>query len=170
MELNPGEVSQVFSDPEGAHFIYKMISKNTLPLEDAKSEIRTQISSQRYRDSMKSFEGNVVFNDAYFISRRKRRRPDKLSCESQNKSLTPCSELTTLATVSGHRYALKAAQNIEARAQPLRTCACVMSGDTILKRNIPRAFCSIDSGLFPTKTLKWRAHLNALYCKRNFTY
>ncbi|MGC2259181.1 MAG: hypothetical protein WA594_12815, partial [Candidatus Sulfotelmatobacter sp.] len=56
------------SDPDGAHFIYKMISKKTLPLEDAKSEIRTQISSQRYRDSMKSFEGNVVFNDAYFIS------------------------------------------------------------------------------------------------------
>ena len=68
MDLNPGEVSQVFSDPDGAHFIYKMISKNTLPLEDAKAEIRTQISSQRYRDSMKSFEGNVVFNDAYFIS------------------------------------------------------------------------------------------------------
>ena len=67
MELNPGEVSQVFSDPEGAHFIYKMISKNTLPLEDVKPEIRTQISVQRYRDSIKSFEGNVVFNDAYFI-------------------------------------------------------------------------------------------------------
>lgn len=68
MDLNPGEVSQVFSDPDGAHFIYKMISKNILPLEDAEAEIRTQISSQRYRDSMKSFEGNVVFNDAYFIS------------------------------------------------------------------------------------------------------
>ena len=67
MDLNPGEVSQVFSDPEGAHFIYKMISKNTLPLEDVKPEIRTQISVQRYRDSIKSFEGNVVFNDAYFI-------------------------------------------------------------------------------------------------------
>ncbi|MGC2548733.1 MAG: peptidylprolyl isomerase, partial [Candidatus Sulfotelmatobacter sp.] len=59
MDLNPGEVSQVFSDPDGAHFIYKMISKNILPLEDAEAEIRTQISSQRYRDSMKSFEGNV---------------------------------------------------------------------------------------------------------------
>ncbi|MGC2371250.1 MAG: peptidylprolyl isomerase [Candidatus Sulfotelmatobacter sp.] len=67
MDLNPGEVSQVFSDPDGAHFTYKMISKNILPLEDAEAEIRTQISSQRYRDSMKSFEGNVVFNDAYFI-------------------------------------------------------------------------------------------------------
>ncbi len=67
MELNPGEVSQLFSDPDGAHFIYKMVSKKTLPLEDAKEEIRAQISSQRYRDSMKGFEGNVVFNDAYFV-------------------------------------------------------------------------------------------------------
>jgi parvulin-like peptidyl-prolyl cis-trans isomerase-like protein len=66
MDLKPGEVSEVFSDPGGAHFIYKMISKHTLALDDAKPEIRTTISSQRYRDSMKSFQGNVVFSDAYF--------------------------------------------------------------------------------------------------------
>ncbi len=66
MDLKPGEVSEVFSDPAGAHFIYKMISKQTLTLEDAKAEIRTAISSQRYRDSMKSFQGDVVFSDAYF--------------------------------------------------------------------------------------------------------
>ncbi len=66
MDLKPGEVSQVFSDPSGAHFIYKMISRQTLTLEDAKAEIRTTISTQRYRDSMKAFQGNVVFSDAYF--------------------------------------------------------------------------------------------------------
>jgi hypothetical protein len=66
MELKPGEVSEVFSDPGGAHFIYKMISKQTLTLEEAKTEIRAAISSQRYRDSMKSFQGDVVFSDAYF--------------------------------------------------------------------------------------------------------
>src|SRR5580658_718944 len=66
MDLKAGEVSEVFSDPGGAHFIYKMISKHALTLDDAKTEIRTAISSQRYRDSMKSFEGNVVFSDAYF--------------------------------------------------------------------------------------------------------
>jgi hypothetical protein len=66
MDLNTGEVSEVFSDPAGAHFIYKMISKQILTLEDVSSEIRTAISSQRYRDSMKSFEGDVVFSDAYF--------------------------------------------------------------------------------------------------------
>lgn len=66
MDLKPGEVSEVFSDPGGAHFIYKMIGKRTLTLEEAKTEMRTAISSQRYRDSMKSFQGDVVFSDAYF--------------------------------------------------------------------------------------------------------
>lgn len=65
-DLKPGEVSEVFSDPGGAHFIYKMISKQTLTLEDVKAEVRSAISSQRYRDSMKSFQGDVVFSDAYF--------------------------------------------------------------------------------------------------------
>lgn len=66
VDLKPGEVSEVFSDPGGAHFIYKMISKETLTLEAAKAEIRSAISSQRYRDSMKGFQGDVVFSDAYF--------------------------------------------------------------------------------------------------------
>ena len=66
MDLKPGEVSQVFSDPAGAHFIYKMISQHTLTLEEATPEIRTAISTQRFRASMKTFQGNVVFSDAYF--------------------------------------------------------------------------------------------------------
>jgi hypothetical protein len=66
MDLKPGEVSEVFSDPGGAHFIYKIISKETLTLEAVKTEIRTAISTQRYRDSMKGFQGDVVFSDAYF--------------------------------------------------------------------------------------------------------
>jgi hypothetical protein len=66
MEMKPGEVSEVFSDPGGAHFIYKMISKQTLTLEEAKTEIRGAISGQRYRESMKGFQGDVVFSDAYF--------------------------------------------------------------------------------------------------------
>jgi hypothetical protein len=67
MDLKVGEVSEVFSDPEGAHFIYKMIGKRMLTLEEAKTEIRTAISSRRYHDSMKDFQDNTVFNDAYFI-------------------------------------------------------------------------------------------------------
>jgi hypothetical protein len=77
MDLKPGGVSEVFSDPSGAHFIYKMISKRTLTLEDAKTEIRTVISSQRYRDSMKSFQGDVMFSDAYFNP------PEKLATSPQ---------------------------------------------------------------------------------------
>ncbi len=66
LDMKPGEVSEVFSDPDGAYFIYKMISKEILTLDEVKTEIRTAISSQRYRDSMKSFQGDVVFDDDYF--------------------------------------------------------------------------------------------------------
>jgi hypothetical protein len=66
LDVKPGEVSKVFSDPGGAKFIYKMITKETPTLEEVKTEIRTAISSQRYHDSMKSFQGDVVFSDAYF--------------------------------------------------------------------------------------------------------
>jgi hypothetical protein len=67
MDLQPGQISQVFSDPEGAHFIYKMLGKETLSFEDVKTDIRSQMANQRYRESMKAFEGDVVFNDAYFV-------------------------------------------------------------------------------------------------------
>jgi hypothetical protein len=66
LDLKPGEVSEVFSDPGGAHFIYKMICKQSLTLPEAAAEIRSEISSSRYRDSTKAFQGNAVFNDAYF--------------------------------------------------------------------------------------------------------
>src|ERR1700691_381961 len=66
MDLKPGEVSVVISDTSGGHYIYKMISKETLPLDAVKAEIRNTISSQRYRDSMQEFQGNVELNDAYF--------------------------------------------------------------------------------------------------------
>jgi hypothetical protein len=83
IDLKPGEVSEVFSDPGGAHFIYKMIGKQTLTLEEAKAEIRTAISSQRYRESLKSFQGDVVFSDAYFnppekpVTAARRNRPGR---------------------------------------------------------------------------------------------
>lgn len=66
MNLKPGEVSEVISDPSSDHYIYKLVSKETLPLDTVKAEIRGAISSQRYRDSMQSFQGNVDMNDAYF--------------------------------------------------------------------------------------------------------
>jgi parvulin-like peptidyl-prolyl isomerase len=65
-ELKPGEVSEVISDPSGAYYIYEMVSKETVPLDSVKTDIRTQISAQRYRENMQSFQGNVDLNDAYF--------------------------------------------------------------------------------------------------------
>ena len=68
MDLKAGEVSEVISDPNSGHYIYKLISKETLaPGDDkVKTEIRNTISGQRYRDSMQGFQGNVDMNDAYF--------------------------------------------------------------------------------------------------------
>jgi len=66
MDLKPGEVSEVISDPNGGHYIYKMVSEETLSLESVSVEIRKTISSQRYRDSMQAFQGNSELNDAYF--------------------------------------------------------------------------------------------------------
>jgi hypothetical protein len=43
-----------------------MVGKETLSVEAVKSDILKVISSQRYRDSMQSFQGNIDLNDAYF--------------------------------------------------------------------------------------------------------
>jgi bifunctional DNA-binding transcriptional regulator/antitoxin component of YhaV-PrlF toxin-antitoxin module len=66
MDLKPGDVSEVISDPNSGHYIYKLVSKETLSVDTVKAEIRNTISSQRYRDSMQNFQGNVDLNDAYF--------------------------------------------------------------------------------------------------------
>ncbi|MGA3090930.1 MAG: peptidylprolyl isomerase [Terriglobales bacterium] len=66
MDLKPGEVSEVIADPNGGYFVYKLISKETLTLDAVKPEIQRAISSQRYRDSMQGFQGNIEMNDAYF--------------------------------------------------------------------------------------------------------
>jgi hypothetical protein len=66
MDLKPDEVSEVISDPNGPHYIYKLVSKETLALDAVKPEIRSLISSQRYRDSTQSFQKDIDLNDAYF--------------------------------------------------------------------------------------------------------
>jgi hypothetical protein len=68
MSLPPGEVSELLSDPGGGHFIYKMVSKETLSPQEARPEIRKQLSEQRYREATRHFSGDVVFNDTYFAS------------------------------------------------------------------------------------------------------
>jgi hypothetical protein len=66
MDLKSGEVSQVISDPNSGHYIYIMVSKETLSLESVTPDVRKLISSQRYRDGMQSFQNDVDLNDAYF--------------------------------------------------------------------------------------------------------
>lgn len=65
MDLKPGEVSELISDNSG-YYIYKMVGKETLTLDAVKPDIIKALSSQRYRDSMQSFQGNIDLNDAYF--------------------------------------------------------------------------------------------------------
>jgi hypothetical protein len=65
MDLKVGEVSDVIADASG-NYIYKVVSKDQVPLETAKTEIRNQISAQRYREEMQHFQNNADLNDAYF--------------------------------------------------------------------------------------------------------
>jgi peptidyl-prolyl cis-trans isomerase C len=66
-DLKPGEVSQVISDA-GGHYIYKMNSKTTIPFDQAKSEIRGRLQTERMRESMDKLNGSFssTSNEAYF--------------------------------------------------------------------------------------------------------
>jgi hypothetical protein len=75
MELKVGEVSEVISDPNSGHYIYKMISKDALSLDSVKTEIKNTMTSQRYRDSMQGLQGGADLNDAYFGPTRLRTAP-----------------------------------------------------------------------------------------------
>ena len=67
-DLQPGAVSEVISDPSGGHFIYKMIHRETLTLEEATPEIQKLLADERYKQALKGFSDGTVFNDAYFAS------------------------------------------------------------------------------------------------------
>jgi PPIC-type PPIASE domain len=68
MDLKPGEVSQVIDQPNGGHYIYKMVSKETLSLEAVTPEIKRTLASQRYREAIQGFQNtsDVQLNEAYF--------------------------------------------------------------------------------------------------------
>jgi len=65
MELKVDEVSEVISDASG-NYIYKLVSKETLPVDAVKNEIHNQLSAQRYRETMQHFQSGAELNDAYF--------------------------------------------------------------------------------------------------------
>ena len=65
MDLKEGEVSEVISDNTG-NYVYKLLHKETLPLDNVKTEIKNQVSSQRFREQMQHFQTPPDLNDAYF--------------------------------------------------------------------------------------------------------
>ena len=66
-DLKPAEISQVISD-SGGHYIYKVNSKEQLPLEQVKDEIHNTLQNQRMRDMMDKYTSAFTSetNEAYF--------------------------------------------------------------------------------------------------------
>ena len=66
-DLKPGEVSELFSDA-GGHSVYKLVSKESLPLDQVKEEIRGTLRTQRMRDAMDKVQNSfkTETNEAYF--------------------------------------------------------------------------------------------------------
>ena len=61
-EMEPGQVSDAITDPSG-YYIYKVVSKQMVPLAQARREIRRSIASQRVQDATaalsKSFKSDL---------------------------------------------------------------------------------------------------------------
>jgi hypothetical protein len=69
LDLKAGEISQLFTEPNG-YYIYKVVSKTTKSLDQARDEIRTTLSQQRLQDAMTKYqqESKATLNEAYFGS------------------------------------------------------------------------------------------------------
>jgi len=57
-EMEPGQVSDVIVDPSG-YYIYKVVSKQFLPLAKASKEIRKSIASERVQDATASLNRSI---------------------------------------------------------------------------------------------------------------
>jgi hypothetical protein len=66
-ELKVSEVSAVISD-QGGHYIYKVVSKEVLPLDQVKEEIHTKLKGERLKEMMDKYTNSyqTVTNEAYF--------------------------------------------------------------------------------------------------------
>ena len=66
-ELKAGEISEVIND-SGGHYIYKVNSKDEVPLDKAETEIKSTLQNQRTRDMMEKVNGSykVETNEKYF--------------------------------------------------------------------------------------------------------
>jgi PPIC-type PPIASE domain len=67
LDLKAGEVSQLFTEPNG-YYIYKVVSKESKSLDQARDEIRTTLAQQRLQDAMSRYqqESKATLNEAYF--------------------------------------------------------------------------------------------------------
>jgi len=65
--LKAGEVSAVITD-NGGHYIYKVESKEVLPLDQVKDEIRNTLKNQKMKDTMEAYTNSyhAETNEAYF--------------------------------------------------------------------------------------------------------
>ncbi len=70
MDLKPGKVSSVIETPNG-YLIYKVKTKETLPLEKAREEIRGVLRSQRLQEGKQAIEESATptLNEIYFRPR-----------------------------------------------------------------------------------------------------
>lgn len=66
-ELQAGKVSELLDDP-GGYYIYKVVSKQMIPLDQAKGEIHNFLEQQSFRKQMEAMIGSVKpeLNQAYF--------------------------------------------------------------------------------------------------------
>jgi len=66
-DLKVGEVSAVTSD-NGGHYIYKVVSKQVLPLDQVKEEIHNKLKTERLKEMMDKYTNSfqATPNEAYF--------------------------------------------------------------------------------------------------------
>jgi hypothetical protein len=66
-ELKVGEVSAVIND-NGGHYIYKVVSKDVLPLDQVNDEIHNKLKGERLKETMDKYTNSyqTVTNEAYF--------------------------------------------------------------------------------------------------------
>jgi hypothetical protein len=68
-DLKVGEVTAVISD-NGGHYVYKVVSKEVLPLDQVKEEIHNKLKGERLKEMMDSYNNSyqTVTNEGYFGS------------------------------------------------------------------------------------------------------
>jgi hypothetical protein len=67
IDLRPGEISSVLTDPNG-YVIYKVKTKNTLSLDQAREEIKATLRSQRIQDETRRIQDSATptLDEGYF--------------------------------------------------------------------------------------------------------